>query len=105
MLEKTIKVDTDDLDEALKIAESEYPNLELTQEWIDARDVTIKENQVIMVCAERLADLSHENFDKKSIEETQDIMFGNNKVKDYIYDETMEILKDKYHVNITDIKI
>lgn len=55
--------------------------------------------------SERLADLSHENFDKKSIDETLDIMFGNNEVKNYIYDEAMEILKNKYHVNITDINI
>ena len=43
VLEKTMKIDTDNLDEALKIAEEDYPDLELTPEWLDARDVSISE--------------------------------------------------------------
>lgn len=105
MLEKTIKVDTDDLDEALKIAESEYPNLELTQEWLDARNVTIKENSVISRSAHYLAEIHHEEFDIESINNVLDIIHGHNEIRDHIYNETMEILKNKYHVNITDIKM
>ena len=49
-----MKVETDNLEEALRIVKNEYPNLELTSEWLDARDITIKENQVIMVCPKDL---------------------------------------------------
>lgn len=104
-LEKTIKVDSNNLQEALQIAEDEYPDLELTPEWLDARDVTINENPIISSVAERLASLSYENFDKKSIDETLDIMFGNSEIKVYIYDEALEILKNKYHVDFTNINI
>ena len=105
MLEKTIKVDTDDLVDALKIAKSEYPNLELTQEWLNARNVTIGENPIIDGASHYLAELCHEDFDKESLNDILDIIYGHNEIRDYIYNETMEILKDKYHVNITDIKI
>jgi len=104
-LEKTMKVDNDDLSEALGIAEREYPDLELTPEWLDARDVTISENPIISSVAERLASLSYENFDKKSIDETLDLMFGKSEIKDYIYEEAIEILKNKYHVDFTNINI
>ncbi len=104
-LEKTMKVNNDDLQEALKIAEDEYPMLELTPEWFDARDVTISENPIISSVAERIADLSHENFDKESIHETLDLIFGKSEIRDYIYDEAMEVLKNKYHVDIDDIDI
>lgn len=104
-LEKTMKIDNDNLDEAIEIAKSEYPDLELTPEWLDARDVTISENPIISSVAERLASLSYENFDKKSIDETLDIMFGKSEIRDYIYDEAMEILKNKFHIDITTINI
>lgn len=64
-LEKTIKVDNDNLEEALKIAENQFPDLELTSEWLDAREVTFKENLIIGLSAEKFAELYHNNFDKK----------------------------------------
>lgn len=105
VLEKTMKIDTDNLDEALKIAEEEYPDLELTPEWLDARDVSISENPIIEVCANRLADLSYNNFDKKLIDESLDIMFGDSEIKDYVYNEALDILKEKYHLDFSDISI
>ncbi len=105
VLEKTMKIDTDNLDEALKIAEEDYPDLELTPEWLDARDVSISENPIIEVCANRLADLSYNNFDKKLIDESLDIMFGDSEIKDYVYNEALDILKEKYHLDFSDISI
>lgn len=105
VLEKTMKIDTDDLNEAIKIAEESYPDLELTPEWLDARDVSLSENSIIGVCANRLADLSYNNFDKKLIDETLGIMFGDSEIKDYVYNEALEILRNKYHVDINDIII
>lgn len=105
VLEKTMKIDNDNLQEALKIAEDEYPDLELTPEWLNARDVTLSENPIINCVAERLADLSYKKIDKENINETLDLMFGKSEIRDYIYDEAMEILKNKYHVDITDINI
>lgn len=105
VLEKTMKVDTNNLDEALKTAKENYPDLELTPEWLDAREVIIRENPIIEVSANRLADLSYKNFDKKLIDETLDIMFGDNEIKDYVYNEAIEILKNKYHIDIKDINI
>lgn len=105
VLEKTMKIDTDDLNEAIKIAEESYPDLELTPEWLDARDVSLSENSIIGVCANRLADLSYNNFDKKLIDETLGIIFCDSEIKDYVYNEALEILRNKYHVDINDISI
>lgn len=104
-LEKTMKVDNDNLEEALEIARNEYPDLELTPEWLDARNVELKENVVIRTSAERLADLYHAEFNREDIEDTLDILFGKSEIRDYIYNETIDILKNKYHLEKIDIKI
>ncbi len=103
-MEKTIKVDNDNLEEALEIARNEYPDLELSPEWLDARNVEIKENIFIRPSAERLADLCHEEFNREDIEYTLDVLFGKSEIRDYVYNEMMEILKNKYHVNTIDIE-
>lgn len=104
-LEKTIKVDNDNLEEALKIAENQFPDLELTSEWLNAREVTFKENLIIGLSAEKLAELYHNNFDKKDLEELLDLIFGNTDIKECIYNETISILKNKYHMDEIDINL
>ncbi len=102
---KTIKVDNDDLQEALKIAEDEYPDLELTPEWLKARKIELKENMLIESCAEILAKRYYTNFNQRNLEEEIGLIFKDADIKDYVYDETISILKNKYHIADIDIKI
>ena len=104
-LKKTMKVDSDDLNQAIDIAKQQLADLELTQEWLDARDISFKENPIIKVAAEKCAELFCDAFDDKDLNDFIDISFGNEEIKDYVYDETLKILKDKYQVDISNIKI
>ncbi len=104
-LEKTIKIDNDNLDEALKIAENQFPDLELTPEWLDAREVTFSENTIINLSAEKFAELYHNNFNEKDFKELLNLIFGNAEIKECIYNETIDILKNKYHENNLNIQI
>ena len=104
-LKKTMKIDNDDLNEALEIAKDQFSELELTSEWLDARDVSFEENIFISQSANKLAELFHNDFDMESLNDFLDIVFIDKDVRNYVYEETLSILKDKYNLDVKDIKI
>lgn len=104
-LEKTIKIDSNSLDDALKIAKDQFSELELTSDWLNAREVTFTENKIIEMSAKKFAELYYNNFDEKDFKELLDILFIDIDIKENIYNETINILKTKYHDNDINIKI
>lgn len=100
-----MKVDSDDLNQAIDIAKRDFADLELTQEWLDAREVSFKENPIVKVASEKWAELFHDNFDDEVLEDCIDLFLGGEEIRNYVYNETLEILKNKYHVDISNIKI
>ena len=100
-----MKIDNDDLNEALEIAKDQFSELELTSEWLDARDVSFEENIFISQSANKLAELFHNDFDMESLNDFLDIVFIDKDVRNYVYEETLSILKDKYNLDVKDIKI
>lgn len=104
-LNKIIKVDNDNLEQAIEIAKEQFSELELTSEWLDARNVTFTENKFIEESVETLARLYHKDFKSKDLRELIDMCFVDKDLKQYIYEETLDLLKNKYNVDINDIKI
>ena len=100
LLEKTMKIDTDDLVKAIEIAQEQLPELELTSEWLDARDISFNEDKFIISTAQSLAKLYHENFDDDNLRDFINTIFRNNEEKEYIYEETLKILETQYNVDI-----
>lgn len=100
-----MKVDSDDLDQAIDIAQQQLVDLELTQEWLDARNVSFKENPIVKGASETWAELFYNNFNNKVLKDCIDLFLGGEEIRDYVYNETLEILKNKYHVDISNIKI
>lgn len=105
LLEKTIRIDNDNLQEALEIVKKQFPDLELTAEWLDSREVTFKENILINSSAEKLAELCHNDFNIEYLKDILDMLLDEDEAKDYIYNETINILKNKYYKSDLDIKI
>lgn len=107
-VDKIIKVDVDDSKKALEIAKEQLSELELTDEWLNSRNVEFEEDRLVMESAETIAKLYStqvvDKLDKKEIYRFIDLVF-NNDVKDYIYDETINILENKYNKEFIDIKI
>ena len=107
-LDKIIKVDVDDTNKALEIAKEQFSELELTDEWLNARSVDFEEDRFIMESAEAIAKLYStqvvDKLDKKEIKDFIDIaLIGD--IKEYVYDETIDILENKYHKEFMDIKL
>ena len=99
-LNKIIKVDNDNLEQALEIAKDQFQELELTSEWLDARDVTFSENQFIQKSVESIAKLFHEDFKINDLREFVDMIISDKDTKEYIYEETLDLLKNKYNIDI-----
>ncbi len=97
-LEKIMKLDTDNSEKAIEMAQDDFPYLEQTAEWLNEREVTFKENTFISRSAEKLAELYHKNFNMKDFKELLDIAFGSTEIRNFIYDETLCILENKYGV-------
>ncbi|MBQ8891305.1 MAG: hypothetical protein IJ068_00360 [Bacilli bacterium] len=104
-LKKTIKVENDNLNVAIEIAQENFPKLESTSEWLDARKITYKENVLITPSAETLAKLFYQDFNMEKLIEFVEITFRDDNVKKFIFDETIEILKYKYNLEINKINI
>ena len=77
----------------------------MTPEWLDARDVSLTENTFITSTAETLAKLYSKDFDKKNLKEFLNIIFRDKDLKEYIYEETLNLLKEHYHLDINNINI
>ena len=100
-----MKVDSDDLNQAIDIAQRNLADLELTQEWLDAREVSFKENPIVKKASEKWAELFCDDFDVETLNLCIDVFLNGEEIRDYVYNETLEILKNKYHVDISNIKI
>ena len=101
-LNKIVKVDADSTKEAISMVENELPDLELTNEWLNSREVTIKENNVIQRTAEQIAELYSKNpkdFTEKELDKFLSLLFDGDE-KNYIYEEVIDILKNKYKFDL-----
>ena len=99
-LKKIIKVDTDDVDKAMSIAQDEFPDLELTEEWLNDRDVKFKENLIITNSANKIAELFKDNYTNEYLNDFLDVAFGKSDIRNYVYEEILDVLKNKYNVDI-----
>ncbi len=104
-LKKTIKVDCDNSTEAIEIAKNQLSDLEMSDDWLNARIVTFKENKFIESSAKKIAELYHDNFDSSKLQEFLDITFMDQDVRELISKETLDILQNKYKIDINSIKI
>ncbi len=103
-IKKTIKIETDDLNTALKKAEEILPELEMSSDWLNSRNVSIKENPIISKSSNYIASLLKDNFSTDTLETILDA-FVKDELKDYIKEEILNILKNKYQIDIENIKI
>lgn len=104
-IKKTIRVDNNDLTEAIKMVKDNLVELVSTPDWLNSQNVTFKENLLINTSAETIARLYSKKFNLKDLKEFIEMVF-NKDVKEYILNETLAILKDKYGIDIdNDIKI
>ena len=98
-LKKTIKIDNDNIHKALEIAKDNLAELEMTSDWLNSRNVTFKENLLITPSAETIAKLYSEKFNLRDLKEFINMVF-NNEVAEHILSETLDILKNKYKIDI-----
>lgn len=108
-LNKTIKVENDNLDDAIKKAKEDFMELEMTDEWLNERIVTFEEDVIIQNSANYIAELFSkqvtDEYYKSDVLEFITIAFGNKDIINYIFDETINILENKYNINFVDKRI
>lgn len=106
-LNKIIKVDTDNYDEAMSVARENFSELDITSDWIDKRDVKFEENKTIVPMAELLAEVSSKslNFNEDELMTLVYAFSNDDDTAKYVFEETMKILKEKYHFDIEKINI
>lgn len=102
---KTIKVDENDLNKAIKQAKNNLAELELTPDWINSRQVTFSENPLISESIKTIARLYSEKFNQKDLEEFIDMVFLDDDIKKYVLEGTLETLKNEYNIEIKKINI
>lgn len=108
-LNKIIKIDSDNLDEAIEIAKEDFSELELTSEWLNDREVTFEEEKNITKLGKELAKLystrsdRYESFD--DIKKFADMVFKNPNIADYVYEEIILSLKEDYNICPSNINI
>ncbi len=106
-LNKIIKVDTDNYDKAIDIARKDFSELELTSDWLNKRDVSFEENKTIKQMSELLAELSSKSLNFNE-EDLMTLVYAFSKDDDtakYVYEETLNILKEKYNIDKDKINI
>ena len=84
-----------------------FTDYELSSEYLDERDLNVEENTYIKNTAEAIAKFlcDEGNITLEEVEKCVDIFTRDSSTNDFIYDETIEILKDKYNIEFNDIKI
>ena len=108
-LNKIIKIDSDNIDEAIEIAKDDFSELELTSEWLNDREVTFEEEKNITKLGKELAKLystrsdRYESFD--DIKKFIDMVFKDPNIADYVYEETIISLKEDYNICPSNINI
>ena len=104
-LEKTIKVEKDKLEDAIDEVNNLLPELETTSEWLNCRNVEMKENTIVNDSAKYISMLFSKQVGKehykKDVRDFVDIAL-NNDIADYVYEETINILKKDYNMNFVD---
>ena len=106
---KIIKIDSDNIDEAIEIAKDDFSELELTSEWLNDREVTFEEEKNITKLGKELAKLystrsdRYESFD--DIKKFIDMVFKDPNIADYVYEETIISLKEDYNICPSNINI
>ena len=105
-LEKTVKIDKDNLKDAIADVKDSLSELETTDEWINSRCVTIEEDKRIKDSSKYIAELfSKQVGDKHYKSDVFDfikIAFVDNTIINYVYDETINIFEDDYNFNFVD---
>lgn len=105
-LEKTVKVDEDNLKDAIKEVEDSLSELETTDEWLNDREVSIEEDKRIKDSSKYIAELfSKQIGDKHYKSDVFDfikIAFVDDTIINYVYDEAITILENDYNFNFVD---
>ena len=104
---KTVKIDSDNLQEAIKTAKEEFYQPETQKKLLNEVNVTFKENPIIRKQAETIARLyqKESEFSQDNLQEFLDVLFGSDEVKINIYNDILKILKTDYHYEDLNIKI
>lgn len=101
-LDKIIKVDTNNSEEAFETAKNIFSQLEKTPDWLSSREITFEEDNTIHEMAERKAESLYDNYKGEptlhDIELLVNIMYGvDTDTSIYVYDEIVDILKIKIY--------
>jgi len=108
-LKKTIPVEEDNLELAMKKAEEIFYDNELTPEYLDARDISFKENQFIKEYAEVIAKDIFNKYGKDwtydDIDNYIDSLLKTGEMSEFIHEEVIEVLQKNYDINSKAINI
>lgn len=108
-MNKIIKVDSDNLEKAILIAQDNLKNLEATPEWHKECKITFEEDHSIEKMGKHLAKIystredKYEGFD--DLKEFAHMVFQDDNIAEYVYEETLKSLKEDYNIFPSDIGI
>ena len=108
-LEKTIPIENDDISKAVELAKEQFYNEELSEEWLDYRDVSFEENEIILYMANCLArslfNIYGNDITLNDVKADLDLLLKPSDEANYIFDETINVLNEKYDLGLSKIKI
>ena len=87
------------------MVKNQFNNIEFVKKMLDNQNITLRENEIIKKASKRCAELLCDNFSDESLNNLVDIFIGGTDIRNYVYDETLEILKNEYKIDISNIKI
>ena len=103
-MDKIIKVDSDNELNAYEQAQEEFYGNELESEYLNSREVTFEENKFITLYAEtisnRLYNLYKDELGYNDVKEEIETLLGKSEFSDFVQEETLNILNDKYNLNL-----
>ena len=108
-ISKIIKVDSDNIKEAFEKAKEDFGYLEQTDKWLNSREVSFEEEKNIEKLGKELAKLystrsdKYENFD--DIKKFTDMVFRDDDVSNYVYEETIKSLQEDYNIYPNNINV
>lgn len=108
-ISKIIKVDSDNIKEAFEKVKEDFGYLEQTDEWLNSREVSFEEEKNIEKLGKELAKLystrsdKYESFD--DIKKFTDMVFRDDDVSNYVYEETIKSLQEDYNIYPNNINV